>query len=354
MKRPSSTSSSDASAPDIPPATRKPGLLRWFAGILVVAAMAVAAQYAIDAFTPHPDPGWTAKHMPDQCFKTLVYLGDSINASFAHDDEDPQSLATLISIAADHHVGAVALGGFDMLLFRDYVKAMRKCLDPEDPRTWILTVNLANYREDGRTPYVRNKNMINAMLEMYHRTRRAFARPMQVFRCPPVRASLREEEDLHRPVVWQGKRIGIKKDFDDALFKVEDVTDDLRRKNVILRYAQPMTRGNLALKATTEAARILRAHGQRAIFCIVPCDVERCDALLDGALSPILDQKAAQARAAAEAGGGEVLDLHSAFPHDWFVPDQYPNEHLRNPGREALASAIVSFIATNVPAGSPL
>lgn len=354
MKRLSSTSSSETPSATNPPsaapqAPRDPGLVAWFAGILLVAGLAIGGQYVIDVLSPPLNAGWTAKNMPAQCFKTLVFLGDSINGSFAPDDENPHPLGALIGANLDHRIGTVALGGFDMQLFRDYVKAMEVNMNPEEPHIWILTVNLANYREDGRTPYVRNQNTIDIMLQLYHRTRRAFSRPRHIFRVPAVRPALREEEDQHRPVFWQGKRIGIKRDFDDAHFIVEDVTDDLRRENIILRYAQPMTRGNLALKATTEAARILRRHGQRAVFCIMPCDVERCDALLDGAISPILDGKAVQARAAAEAGGGEVLDLHSAFPHEWFIPDQYPNEHLRNPGREALAAAIASFIRTNNP-----
>ena len=350
MKRPSSASSSDAaSTPAAAPPPRKPGLLRWFAGVAFVAALAIAGQFAVDALFPPPPSGYTIRNMSKQCRNTIVFLGDSINASFAKDDEKPKTLATLVGLAADHHIGAVALGGYDMQLFRDYVRSMQSRMDPDRPQIWLLTVNLSNYARDGRSPRIRNQLHIAEMNQLLHRTRRAFARPMRIFRFPSCRPTLREEEELRRPVLWQGRPIGLQRDFPDTHFKVSNVTDDLRRQNVIIRYAQPMTRGNRALKATTEAARILRRHGQRAVFCIMPCDVERCDALLDGAISPILDEKAALARAAAEAGGGEVLDLHDAFPHKWFVPDRYPNEHLRNPGREALASAIASFLLTNTP-----
>ena len=352
MKRPSSTSSSDAPstpAPAATPAPRKPGLLRWFAGVAFVAALAVAGQFAIDALFPPPTPGYTLRTLANQCTKPVVFLGDSINATFDRDDEDPQTLAALVAAATGRKTGVVALGGFDMQLFRNYAKSVQFRMDPADPKIWILTVNLSNYARDGRSPYVRNKLYIAEMNQLLHRPLRAFARPMRIFRFPSFRPTLREEEELRRPVLWQGRPIGLQRDFPDTHFKVSNVTDDLRRQNVIIRYAQPMTRGNRALKATTEAARILRRHGQRAVFCIMPCDVERCDALLDGAISPILDEKAALARAAAEAGGGEVLDLHDAFPHKWFVPDRYPNEHLRNPGREALASAIASFLLTNTP-----
>lgn len=350
MKSPSSTSSSDP-APATPPA-RKPSLLGFFAAILLVAALAVAAQFGIDALWP-PKFGWTITHMPGAYAKTIVFLGDSIDASFDHEEEDSQPLSTLISIAADHKVGAIALGGYDMRLFRDYIRAMGGNIAAGNSNTWVLTVNLANYSGDGRTPWTRNKLHIADMLQLFHRPLRAFACPMRIFQFPSYRPDLRPEEDLRRPVLWQGRVIGRNRDFPDNRFKISDVTDDLRRENIILRYGQPLAPGNLNLRATAEAARMLRRFGQRAIFCIMPCDVERCDALLDGAISPILDEKAATVAAVARDAGGEVLDMHKAYPDEYFIHDQYPNEHLRNTGRSALASAIADFIRTNAPAQSP-
>jgi hypothetical protein len=259
----------------------------------------------------------------------------------------------LIGLAADHHIGTIAIGGYNMRLFRDYIRTVLSHNSPERPRTWILTVNLSNYQGDGRSAWVRNK-LHAAMLGQYlHRTLRAFARPMRIFQFPAYRPDIRPDEDSRCPIFWQGAEIGRNRDYPDSYFKIPDVTDDLRREQIILRYGQPLAPGNLNLKATTEAARLLRSRGQRAVFCIMPCDVERCDALLDGQITPILDAKAAAAAEAARAGGGEVLDLHSAFPHELFIPDQYPNEHLRNAGRERLASAIADFIATNTPPPVP-
>ncbi len=338
MKSLSSTSSSD----------RRPALLRFFAGVLLVAALAVAGQYAIDALRP-PEFSPTIRGMPRQIDNTLVYLGDSINASFDHTEENSKPLSALISLAADHHIGTVALGGYDMRLFRDYIRTMLPRISPDKPHTWILTVNLANYRQDGRVPWTRNKQHIALLRQYLHRPFRAFATPMRIFRFPAYRPDMRPDEDARRPILWQGRPIGRTRDFTDERFKIAGVTDDLRRENVIIRYGQPMTPDNLALRATAEAARLLRSRGQRAVFCIMPCDVGRCDALLDGRITPILDEKAATVAAAARAAGGEVLDLHAAFPHDLFIPDQYPNEHLRNAGRERLASAIADFIATNAP-----
>lgn len=339
MKSPSSTSNSDRGSPTP---------LRFFAGILLVVALATGAQYAIDALWP-PEFPHNIRTMPRQCENTLVFLGDSINASFDHSEENSKPLAELVSLAADHHIGTVALGGYDMRLFRDYVRIMRPRIKRSQPHTWILTVNLANYGSDGRTGWVRNKLAMAMLREYLDRTFRAFARPMRIFRFPAYRPDLRPDEESHRLVFWQGRSIGRLRDFPDTRFKIADVTDGLRRENVILRYGQPLDPDNLALRATTEAARLLTRRGQRAVFCIMPCDVERCDALLDGQISPILDAKAAAAAAAARAGGGEVLDLHSAFTHDVFIPDQYPNEHLRNAGRDRLARAIASFLLANAP-----
>lgn len=342
MKSPSSTSSSD----------RAPSLPRFFAGVLLVAALAVAGQYAIDAIWP-PEFSPTIRNMPRQCGNTLVYLGDSINASFDHSEENSKPLSVLISLAADHRIGTVALGGYDMRLFRDYIRAVLPRVTPDNPRTWILTVNLSNYSRDGRVPWIRNKTHVALLRQYLHRTLRTFARPMRVFQFPAYRPDIRADEDARRPVIWQGETIGRNRDFPDTRFKVSSVTDDLRRENIVIRYGQPMTPDNLALKATAEAARLLRSRGQRAVFCVMPCDVERCDALLDGRISPILDEKAAMVAAVARAAGGEVLDMHSAFPHELFVPDQYPNEHVRNAGRERLAAAIADFIATNAPPSAP-
>ena len=350
MKSPSSTSSSDQSPPA--PPVRKPSLLGFFAAILLVAALAAAAQFGIDALWP-PKFGWTIAHMPNEYAKTIVFLGDSIDASFDHDEEDSLPLSTLISIAADHKVGAIALGGYDMRLFRDYIRAMGNSIATAPSNTWVLTVNLANYSGNGRDPWTRNKLHIADMRQLFHRHLRAFARPMRIFQFPAYRPDLRPEEDLRRPILWQGRVIGRNRDFSDTRFKVSDVTDDLRRENVILRYGQPLSPGNLNLRATAEAARMLRRFGQRAVFCIMPCDVQRCDALLGGAVSPLLDEKAATVAAAARDAGGEVLDMHKAYPDEYFIQDQYPNEHLRNAGRSALASAIADFIRTNSPTPLP-
>lgn len=346
MKNRSSTSNSDP-APAAPP-VRVPGRPAFFAALLLVAALAAAAEFGIDALWP-PKFGWTITHMPHEYAKSIVFLGDSIDASFDHDEQDSLPLSTLVSVASDHKVGTVALGGYDMRLFRDYIRAMAGKIAAGPTNTWVLTVNLANYSGDGRTPWTRNKLHIADMRQLFHRPLRAFARPMRIFQFPAYRPDLRPEEDLRRTIVWQGRPIGRNRDFPDTRFKIDDVTDDLRRENVILRYGQPLSSDNLNLRATAEAARLLRAFGRRAVFCIMPCDVQRCDALLDGAVSPILDEKAATIAATVRGAGAEVLDMHAAFPHEFFIPDQYPNEHLRNAGRSALASAISDFIATNAP-----
>lgn len=351
MKSPSSTSSSDP--PPAAPPVRKPSLPGFFASLLLVAALAVAAQFGIDALWP-PEFGWTITHMPGAYAKTIVFLGDSIDASFDHAEEDSKPLSSLIGYVADHKVGAIALGGYDMRLFRDYIREMRGAIAAGNAtNTWILTVNLSNYSGSGRNPWTRNKLHIAEMRQLLHRPLRAFARPMRIFQFPSYRPDLRPDEYLHRPLLWQGRVIGRNSDFPDSRFTVTNVTDDLRRENLVIRYGQPLDPDNLDLRATSEAARMLRRLGQRAIFCIMPCDVERCDALLDGAISPILDEKAATVAAAARAAGAEVLDMHNAFPDEYFIHDQYPNEHLRNAGRDSLAIAIADFIATNTPPPLP-
>ena len=328
------------------------GILRLFGGILLVAALAAAGQYAIDARWP-PRFSATISEMPHQSEKPVVFFCDSINAAFARDEQDSRKLHNLVAWASGRPTGAIALGGYDMQVFLGFLRSIRMTIDPANPRTWILTVNLSNYSGDGRGASVRNKLHCADFRQLHSRSLRAFARPMRIFRFPAYRPTLRLEEELRRPVLWQGRTIGLVRDYPDTYFKVPDVTDDLRRENIAIRYGQPLAPDNLNLRATAEAARLLRHLGQRAVFCIVPCDVQRCDALLDGQVSPILDAKAATVAEVARNAGGEVLDLHDAFPTELFIPDQYPNEHLRNAGRERLAVAIADFLRTNAPP-SPL
>lgn len=318
--------------------------MRFWVNIVIVGLLVLAGQVGWVALQPAA-PSRLVQEMMGASRRSYLFLGDSVNAKTSVGDPHRKSISHLLAENLDRHVGAVARGGFEMRMFRDYTRRLVR--EVHEPKTVVITVNLANFSGDGRSPFTRHKEIAFELNREFNQGLRLFDRPLHIFRFPPIRPDLRLETYMNQPIRWQGRVVGRQKQFEGAHFMVSPVTDDLIRSNIVIRYAQPMTRDNRMLQAMRETARLLKRHGHRPVFFITPVDHERCDAYWAGRVSPLLATKVRQILDVAHRDGFEILDFSFALGRAHFDPSQYPNEHLRASGREWVAMALADYLVKN-------
>jgi len=319
--------------------------------ILLLVLLVLAAQTAFTALYPVPPVSNIVHEMQASYRHSFVFLGDSVNATYSKADARRKSISWLLEQKIDQRVADISRGGFDMLLFRGYIRELVR--QPPKPRTVLVEVNLSNFSDDGRSFFTQHQEIIFNLQGQTRWWLRVLDRPLHIFQFPCVRPAIRREEYMNRDIVWQGRVIGKQKNFESDHFMVPVVTDDLVRDNLIIRYGIPLHECNRMLEATTEAARLLRTHGQRAVFFITPVNYQRGEAYWNNAISPILQAKAARVRAAIAAGGGECIDLSFALDKTFFDTSRYPNEHLTESGRDFVAQSLADCCLTATKVDDP-
>jgi hypothetical protein len=317
-------------------------MAKLFIQLALLGLLIAAGQFGLVALFPPPPASLVVREMLAARKPGIVYLGDSVNAFVSAGDTNVASVSRMLQNKLGRRVLGISRGGFDLLLFRDFVRDWVLHVAP--PRTVVVEVNLAVLGGDGRTPFSQHHEIAFELRRQSSRGLRAFDRPLHIFRVPALRPAIRLEEFLHQDVVWLGRTIGKERDFEDVNFLVPEVTDDLVRTNLIIRYGQPIAPGNRLLAAATDIAKELTARGHRAVFFITPVNYQRCDGYWSGAISPILREKASAVHAAVAAGGGELLDFTFALGPEYFDPAHYPNEHLQEAGRDYVAQALANHL----------
>ncbi len=317
-------------------------MVKLISKLALLGLLIIAGQFALYAIQPSRPMPLLIREVRDARRCTYVFLGDSVNATASATDTNRASISRMLAGKLGSRLAGLSRGGFDLLLYRDIVLDILR--HPKASRTVIIEVNIAGLNGDGRTPYTEHQEIAFELRKRNSIGLRVFDRPLHVFRVPALRPAIRLEEHLHKGIFWQGRQVGKQRDFEGARFLVPEVTDDLVRQNLILRYGQPISPGNRMLEAATEIARRLTSRGHRAVFFLTPVNHGRCDAYWNGEISPILREKARAARAAVEAGGGELLDLTFALGPEYFDPAHYPNEHLKEAGRDWVAQALADYL----------
>lgn len=276
----------------------------------------------------------------------VVVLGDSVNHTVDPSDQNRAWVSTLLAGRLGRRVGAASRGGWDLEVFEAAIEHITRTA--RSPRTVLITVNLASLWGDGRTPFTTHRNIALDLRRSDSWVWAMVAQPLRVFRGPGIRPSISLEEYLERPVRYRGQTLGVRRDFEPGSPRFAMTNAASLRDHVIVRYLQPLEPGNRLLAAASRSARRLTARGHRAIFFVVPVDVERC-AVWAPEIHDVLAAKVEAVRRAIEPYRAQLLDLSRTLSAEFFIPSPYPNEHLNERGRRELAARL----AAAVNAGGP-
>ncbi|MCX7819962.1 MAG: hypothetical protein N2652_12275 [Kiritimatiellae bacterium] len=278
--------------------------------------------------------------------RPVVFLGDSVNHTVDPSDHDRAWISQMLGRRLVARVGAASRGGWDMEVFEAASTHIARVAT--SPRTVLITVNPASLWGDGRSPYTTHANLALDLRRTDSVMWAALAQPLRVFRGPAVRPGISLAEYLAQPVIYRGQVLGRRGEFEPGAPRFAATNAASLRDHVVVRYLQPLAPNNRLLRLAARAAERLTRHRHRAIFFVVPVDVERC-ARVAPEIEVVLSEKVAAVRKAVEPAGGEVVDMSCELGADHFIPSPYPNEHLNERGRNRVADRLAALV-TNPPA----
>ncbi len=278
--------------------------------------------------------------------RPVVFLGDSVNHTVDPTDRDRAWVSQMLARRLTQPVGAASRGGWDLEVFE--AAAAHIARTARSPRTVLITVNLASLWGDGRTPYTTHRAIALDLRRADSLIWAAVAQPLRVFRGPAARPAVSLAAYLDQPVVYNGAVLGPRREFEPGAPRFAETNAASLRDHVIVRYLQPLERDNRLLASASRAARGLTSRGHRAVFFVVPVDVERCEPWAPE-IREVLAGKVEAVRRAVEPHGGEVLDLSTDLGPEFFSTSPYPNEHLNERGRDYVAARLAAAVEAAPP-----
>jgi hypothetical protein len=276
--------------------------------------------------------------VPADGSKEGLFLGDSVNFSYAKDDTDKRRMSAMLSerlpalhvVAVDHK--AYHLGVFDAVV-RNLVRRGRS------PQLVLVPVNLRAFSSHWiHSPGWQFENLQRYLVWDSAGYRLVF-RPLQSFRA--FRDSYESQESFRSRPLRQGTSAPNTIGRILAMQEAQRTDTAAMRAAVDLYFMETIDERLRPMQDMLNLARRAREAGIRVLFYIGPVDGETCDRYTDGRFSQQTDRNAEKIVAALQAEGAAVVDLHRLLPASAFAyRSPYPDEHLNQAGRKAVAEAL--------------
>jgi hypothetical protein len=131
--------------------------------------------------------------------------------------------------------------------------------------------------------------------------------------------------------------------FDDTIVNAERI-----KQKFIFHYLYTLDAGHKKIKALNELIQESKTVGLELLFVISPIDYTLGERFLPGEFLSITDKNILFLKSVVEGNGSYLLDLSHLLTPEYFSYIKYPNEHLKDKGRLAVASEISDWIDRNV------
>lgn len=299
---------------------------------------------------------WAASHLPflqyepdnyaelKRALETgcdIVYIGDSTACQFDERDTDKRfTPAMLDALLPEQTIFNFSRPGTTPEIYSALAKSIVR--QPDRPAAMVIVLNLRVFSPvwDMRPEYQRRRHI--AILNFVDSPYYFLLRPYLIFGNFESPISQSEYEaitvfDGHEPVgtVWE---------FDNPSFATFS-TENLR-KRIVVQYLGDVNRDHRKIAALTECVRVLETHGIRAYVYATPVDWQTGVANVGDRFLSQIERNVGVVEDAVQEAGGAFLDcsfLLESDDFDWKV-DLYPNEHLNQEGRLALAETLRDWI----------
>ena len=323
------------------------------ARVIGFAAVLALAQYVYTAAIPPRAP--RQLRLLGEYLRTdteIIYFGDSTIHHFSEQDRDRRAISQILEDSLDGlKVGKVAAAAYNAEVFEAYVDYLLR--NDGDPDVVILPINVRTFSPewDQRPEYQFEGEKLYARLccrtaaLMFYRPGRILGdmRPIS-----PV-------EYRSTAVHVGAEQVGVVRDFDGPRFR--HVSPENMRKKLVLRYMGDVDRNHRKLRALKRVVHRLRRADIDPVLYLTPVDQETGEKFLGPAFRRQLATNVAVIQNVAAQAGASVMDLSSALParaFNWgrYPADHlYPNEHMKELGRQYVAERLKQEIAKRMRLG---
>lgn len=274
----------------------------------------------------------------------IVFLGDSVMVSCDRSDTNRLPVpAVLRSLLPEMSVAQISRGGADLYLFRDICNYIVRSRHPV--RAVIVEINMAGIVEF--KDYMSLKPVSADLYRDQHRWFDVFYRPLQVFKLPWLQPDISREAYYEQMIYVTNTPMGRMRDWDADPASFHRWSEANMRKKITLRYLTSISDRNPYVGALREMADVLPRHGIRPVFYFTPMNRDLCAGSMP-AFTPIMAGKVARVKSVLDAKNVPVLDLSFALGAEHFQGTPYPNEHLKDSGRQYVAEQLAAFVRKHV------
>ena len=274
---------------------------------------------------------------------TIIFLGDSVNFSYAPSDRDKRRISEMLQDSLpDFRVVAIDHRAYHMGVYRGFVSRLTGSANK--PNLVIIPVNLRSIT----THWVKNPSWQFVDLQRYLLFDgvlfRVFFRPMRSFKI--YRDSTLSEVAFSRTPLYDGDiKVGTVKDYQSV--SREDASTRNTKAMITYYYMEKLQEKNPRACDLVAISQMVKQTDLKVLFYITPIDYQKCDTVLGDRFSQRIKENKAIVRNLLEREKIDVLDLSFSLPSDGFYyRSQYPDEHLNEKGRKAVASMLRDSIAT--------
>lgn len=331
MKPHSSTSNSDRRA-----------VLEFLARCGVLAALVCGGQVAVYWWRWPGDvpPPVLALERIQRTGADVLFLGDSTVFTTRKDDSDRSSIPEMLRRAApDIRIEDVCDAAFNLTLYEGIAHYVEETETPIATVVFPINMRLMGPQHE-RLPY---RYVDKELLFLRHRSLpfRVAYRPLASFKTFTFR-SVTVEDFRQLPVLDGTASLGPLGEFNPQ-YEIH-IGEEQRARLVTFFYMYSLTTESQALAEFGRSLDALNRAGIRALPYITPLDMETGAQYLGSRFRTRIRENVAYFKNAAEARGVQLLDLSEALPGSWFIRGSYPDEHLRDTGRQAVADRLAEAL----------
>jgi hypothetical protein len=272
----------------------------------------------------------------------VLLLGDSVTLTTASSDADTRSLGDMTQAnLAPCTSRVMADAAYHMELF-EAVGAFMSKAGRTAPKVIVVPINLRLFTTSAVAHPGWRRSELVALLKHDSFAYELVTRPLGIFKWyDRLEGSV---EDYFRTPVYDGSRIvGRIADLGfvgkDLLY-AEPPTPSQLRAAVLMQYMQEIRPDDERVKAMVTLAQTLRAAGIKPLFYVVPIDWMSLEAIMGTRVTERLRLNVSTLVRALDQEGIRTRDWSMLLEDAVFTYRHYPNEHLKQRGRQVLADRL--------------
>lgn len=273
----------------------------------------------------------------------IVYFGDSVLFTRDRSDKDRRTIPQMLqSEVPNGTIATVIHGAYDASVFLGFCHVIAR--SPTRPSLVIIPVNLRSFSPewDMRPQYQFTRERYQ--LRWYgNQIASALRQPLAVLNAFPAAT----ENSFRMAPVYDGYRqVGKVRDFpyDGRDLRGTLPPQTITADNLVLHYMGALRPDHRELRALREACTVLEDAGVQTLVYVTPVDCETGTALLGPRFDRQVRGNVETVRTALPSRHVRWLDLSDALSASAFSWDLIPNEHLKQVGRQYVATQVAAHM----------